>query len=69
MLGVNNLMYNIHICIIVLYDFYVLSRSSLVRIPALGVGGKEVFLLLDALRGYFLIFGLQDQSNVYTIMA
>lgn len=30
---------------------FVLSRSSLIRISALGVDGRETFLLLDALRG------------------
>lgn len=40
MLGENNLMYDIHRCIIVLYKF-MYSRSSLIRIPALGAGGGE----------------------------
>lgn len=49
MLGENNLMYFIHKCINVLCNF-MYTRSSLMRISALGADGGETFLLLDALR-------------------
>lgn len=55
MLGVNNLMYYIHICMNVLCNF-MYSRSSLSRISALGADGGEDFLLLDALRREVLRF-------------
>ena len=39
MLGENSLMYDIHKCTVVLCKF-MYSRSSLIRIPALGAGGE-----------------------------
>lgn len=55
MLGEYNLMYDIHKCFNVL-DNFMYARSSLARMSALGVDGREVFLLLDVLRRIILHF-------------
>lgn len=48
-------MYDIHKCFNVL-DNFMYARSSLARMSALGVDGREVFLLLDVLRRIILHF-------------
>lgn len=64
MLGVNKLMHDIHPVNVLC------SGSSLSRISALGVDGRDRFLFLNALRRKLIfIFGLQDQGNFYTIGA
>lgn len=47
MLGENSLMYDIHKCTVVLCKF-MYSRSSLIRIPALGAGGGLYLKLISS---------------------